>query len=685
MSQKPRPRPRRVGVTVVTTKSAKAAKRPARKKRARAVVNYHRDGDSGEQGNGVSPPPVFRRLRGYTFDPTLSLQLDTAVINETTYKVLWDDDDESEGKDIQPGPVGRYVEVVDYDPASDCFYAPVDLNDPHLLAQDGLPPSEGNPQFHQQMVYAVAMTTIRNFERALGRPALWAPNQPGGGRADHEYVPRLRLYPHALREANAYYSPEKKALLFGYFPAPSDRPERYLPGGIVFTCLSHDIIAHETTHALLDGMHRRFIEANHPDALAFHEAFADIVALFQHFTFPEVLRSQIARTRGDLAAQNLLGELAQQFGEAVGNYGALRSAIGTTDPETGQWRPLRPDPGDYQRVTEPHERGAILVAAVFDAFLSIYKGRVADLLRIATSGTGVLPEGALHPDLVSRLASEAAKSAQHVLHACIRALDYCPPVDITFGDYLRAIITADVDLVPDDDMSYRIAFIDAFRRRGIYPRDVRTLSTESLRWPLIGERNQGFFKPLTDFLRTLADRFRYIERRREIYDNGERAGAALHTWFKTEGRHALKSFGKDAGITFKLDLEGLRPDPRDPDVPAFQVHSLRPAQRVGPDGNALNQLIISVIQSRDIPPDPQTGCDAIKFRGGCTLIIDLDTMRLRYAIKKDISDEGRLERYKDFHRGLAVAGSLRATYFRSVQDAEEPFALLHRSFDYGRP
>ena len=54
------------------------------------------------------------------------------------------------------------------------FYKPVDLNSPHILAQDGLAPSETNPQFHQQMVYAVAMATIRNFERALGRVAFWS-------------------------------------------------------------------------------------------------------------------------------------------------------------------------------------------------------------------------------------------------------------------------------------------------------------------------------------------------------------------------------------------------------------------------------------------------------------------------------------------------------------------------------
>ena len=110
----------------------------------------------------TAPPPPFRRLRGYAFDPSLSLRLDTASINQTIFEAPWE-------RKLEPGPVGEYVEVLDFDPASGCWYEPVDLNDLEILAQDGLAPSEGNPQFHQQMVYAAAMNTIANFEHALGR------------------------------------------------------------------------------------------------------------------------------------------------------------------------------------------------------------------------------------------------------------------------------------------------------------------------------------------------------------------------------------------------------------------------------------------------------------------------------------------------------------------------------------
>src|SRR5262249_30713409 len=114
----------------------------------------------------VLSPPAFRRLRVYAFDPSASTDLRTATMNAAVVKVPWEQ--------LEQGPVGEYVQVIDVDPASDAFYQPVDLNSAELLAQDGHAPSEGNPQFHQQMVYAISMTTIRNFERALGRRILWA-------------------------------------------------------------------------------------------------------------------------------------------------------------------------------------------------------------------------------------------------------------------------------------------------------------------------------------------------------------------------------------------------------------------------------------------------------------------------------------------------------------------------------
>ena len=622
-------------------------------------------------GSGIPPPPVERKLRVFAFDPSLGGQLETAGINQVTLRVPWERD--LTGKDLlEPGPIGEYLEVVDRDPASGCYYEPIDLNHPHLLAQDGLPPSESNPQFHQQMVYAVAMRTVRNFERALGRLALWSPRRVQRKDGDgvetwsEEYVQRLRICPHALREANAYYSPVKKAVLFGYFPSPM--AENGSSGGrlTVFTCLSHDIIAHEVTHALLDGMHRRFNEASNPDVLAFHEAFADLVALFQHFSLPEVLRHQIASTRGDLASQNRLGELAQQFGQATGKRGALRSAIGSVD-ETGRWKQLAPDPEAYAQELEPHDRGAILVAAVFDAFLTIYKSRIADLLRIASEGTGVLPQGQLHPDLANRLADEAAKSAQHVLDMCVQALDYCPPVDITFGDYLRAIVTADFENDPVDEGHRREAFVEAFRRHGIVPEDVQALSVDGLLWRPTSaapdENEDVVLNLVKGWAADIAD-WNLSKSRKGLFELMRRKRAELQV-------HLKNKLKKESAILSGIDRKL-----------AFEVHSIRPSIRTDWEGRPRFQWVIDLTQripqyldstegkKKDQKPD-------YYFRGGCTLLLDAETGKVRYSIKKRL-DEARKERQRLY---LVEEGneSLAATYFGGVaSERNEPFAMLHR-------
>ena len=610
-------------------------------------------------------------------------------------------------KGLQRGPIGDYLEVIDVDPASDRVYDPVDLDDPHLLATDGLDPSEGNPQFHQQMVYAVAMATIGHFEMALGRQVFWSDLATGDG--GYEVVQRLRLYPHALREENAYYDPNKKSILFGYFPARPVAAAEGLPGGITFSCLSHDIIAHETTHAILDGLQRYYLEPNNGDVLAFHEAFADLVAVFQHFTYPEILRHQIARARGKLETETLLSQLALEFGRATGRRAALREYVGMRE-EDGARKPLPEGAIDEQ---EPHARGALLVGSMFDAFLAIYRHRTRDLLRIATGGTGVLPTGDLHPDLVERLAQEAAKAAKQLLLMCIRAIDYCPPVDITYGDYMRALITADYDLVPEDERNYRVAIIEAFRGWGIYPRDVRTLSVDSLRWEPPKENDPALqfsdqLRPVF-FSQDLGELWDQICHSREL-SKGE--GGRFRKLSRMEVATKVKRFSglfhgeiaKAAGELVRAGMLvvsdrpfGLNLGYGHADDFKFEVHQVRPVRRQAPDGALRQDLLIQITQRRPayFDPEQQKAEDArymtvggkkppskrpdFWFRGGVTLILDLETFEVRYAMQKDVLNTSRLDRQREFV-GATTGLSLRELYF-GAPDGRDRLAALHAAED----
>jgi hypothetical protein len=649
---------------------------------------------------GLPPPaaPTRRRLRVYAFDPSLSTKLETWRTNQVTLSVPWEPLGVWEGRKKIPGPVGDYFEIVDVDPATGVSYDAVDLDDPSLLASDGLGASEIDPRFHQQMVYAVGMNTVTHFERALGRTAMWAPRwRIRDGKPVLEYTHRLRVYPHAMREANAYYSPERMALLFGYFRAIDDGSGEVMPGSTVYTCLSHDVIAHETTHALLDGLHPHFTDASNPDVLAFHEAFADIVAIFSRFSMPEVVKREVNASCGRLDTAQLLGSLAVQFGAAVGQRGALRQYIG---------KPA--DPSLIQRTFEPHDRGAILVAAVFDAFLAIYRNRTDDLMRISGNGRGTTPRD-LHPDLVDRLAREAYTAARHVLTMCIRALDYCPPVDMTFGEYLRALITADSDMVPDDDKHYRVAVIDAFRRHGIFPVGVNSMSEEALRW----ERPQ-FSKALEE---CLAEALEAVERQELLGKGSDREARALSGSYKRPGAlpamltprgqswakmdrgcgmirgFLLDRLGSSKDIQWQLGVAVGRGAPgsipaSDADGrPSFRVDRLRHARRVGPGGLEVTDYVLEITQQRDGYLDPKgqaradkkapaarrrRECDFV-MRGGCTLNIDMKSRRVRYCVAKNIISDRRLALQREY---LGGESTTLGVYSRAR--LKEPFAMLHR-------
>ena len=489
------------------------------------------------------PRPSVRPLKIYAFDPM--------VARDTRTKITV----EPRNEPLGPGPDGSRIAVIDYDATRRCFYTPVHLDDPGILMQSGIDHSEGDPRFHQQMVYAVASQILGIFDRALGRPFNPVPH----GRRP------LRIFPHAFEGQNAYYHPEMGALLFGYFRATEKDAGANIPGQLVFSCLSHDVVAHELTHALINRLSPGLLHGDNPDAYALHEGLSDLVPMLHRFSFGSVLRDEVRRTRGrlDTVDESPLFEIAAQFGAAVGLKYGLRNAR------------MKPDVKQYSTVMAPHDRGGMFMSAVMDALFVTYRGQVKDLFQIAAAP----PAGAedeLHPDLVNRIATEAARAAAALLTMCIRAFDYLPPVDVTFGDFLRAVVTADRELSPEDPTGQRAALIEAFRRRGIYASGVRSSAEESLLWDRVDRPMAPLPSVCVSALTQHAQAFRRIRP-----EAGE--GGAART--SSPVAKALQDYAR-------ANARALRLSPKLP----MRVSNPRYSFRVAPDGQLVVEIIFQLVQ-----------------------------------------------------------------------------------------
>jgi hypothetical protein len=588
------------------------------------------------------PTPNIRPLNVYAFDPSVGQFFGNYMSTSVRYE------------ELQPGPVGERFAVVDYDGDNKTLYKPVNLDNPKVMVKGGFSPSESDPRFHQQMVYAVASETLQRFEYALGRKIGWRRTKRGTSR-------RLNLFPHAMCQANAFYSPDAHGILFGYFRASRTQPGHNLPGQVVFTCLSHDIIAHETTHAIVDGIRQYFTEPTNIDVPAFHEAFADLAALFSHFAHKEALLDTMQKTGGRLfqfqlrpdadiepgtkgpllqnqiSAANPLIELALQFGGASGMRSGLRSALGTP-----------PNSNDIKIKTEPHDRGSILVAAVFDAYFSVYTRRTADLYRIYRAGGGPANPVDLPAPLADRLAAEASRTAEEFFITCARALDYCPPVDITFGDFLRAVLTADLDLHPSDPDGVRDALMQGFRLRGIVAENAKFFSEEALCWPRVQPQADGKGLPAVEGLQ-------FGDPNGLTKSEKNANGQVLRQYAKTNAK--LLGFAAEAG--------------------PIQAPSFHPMFHMSEDGRLFVDMVVELVQTIDMPFD-DPDCGSFPLRNGVTLLISQEPVglddrpppKVLFAIQK-LHTKEREERIRTYY--LSTGRSLRKDAGRFQID----FGLLH--------
>lgn len=269
----------------------------------------------------------------------------------------------------------------------------------------------------------------------------------------------------------------------------------------------------------------------------------------------------------------------------------LRSAVGT------------PPRKDALQEREPHQRGAIMMNTVFEAFFHVYARRTRGLFRL--SATVPSEMGDLHPDLTRRLAADASQLAATFLQLCIRAIAYCPAVDIALGDYLRAMMTVHARLDPDDRDGLRDALIDAFARRGIYPPDVDSMSESELVWRGPGES----LELSRDVVRALRDA-----------DAAGRKDADAEKGLKAfcEEHRAALGFVNDAPLDISPFHQAIR--------------------FVGPELDVAEELVCQVTQTVERKVGRARSAGLAKLVGGTTLVFGDDgrRARLRYAITKRI-------------------------------------------------
>jgi hypothetical protein len=596
----------------------------------------------------ASGQPIYRPLKIFALDPSVSkLEGATALVN-VPYEPL------------KPGPVGSLFAVRGVTEKGEPLL--LNLEDPDILIRNGLDPSTANRLFHGQMVYTVCSVVYTAFRTALGRHLAWGFEKPADGRT------QLLIRSHAFERNNAFYDKDAGELCFGFFKGDAEGGR--FPGH-VFTCLSHDTVAHEVTHALLDGLRALFSLPTSQEVLAFHEGFADLVAVFQHFSYEQVVRAAIRHSHGNLTRAALLTDIARQLGQTGREYrSALRSAIAyatdSGDKANNESQKAgvaeKKQPLLFNDKLEVHALGSVLVVAVFEAFITVFRRKTERLVRLATGGSGQLPPGELPLDLQDALAEKASKLASQFLTMCIRAVDYCPPVDISFGDYLRAVITADRDLVPDDPWAYREAWIDSFRRHRIFPNSVQDLSEESLLWR--GPSGNYTVPPIKGL--TFAS----------LKFKGDPAWPASEKELKRQARvlGELVTSSPKHLAGFGLAAKGdklLNGDDVDPP----EIQSIRSSRRIGPSGQVLFDIVAEVTQRR-VTREPETG-ELCSFYGGSTVIIDPNGM-VRYAITSSVTKNNRLNEQREFLKSIQGLKH-RDSFCGNLAPGKNFFVMLHEN------
>jgi hypothetical protein len=316
------------------------------------------------------------------------------------------------------GPVSRRVAILDFDPETGALLAGAPYTPPKKGGVQGKfvvgDPTSEDPEVRRVFLlvnaYGLILRTIRLFEGddVLGRRVRWAFDGP-----------QLLVVPRAGKAENAYYERESRSLQFFFFDSSEGRP--------IYTAMSRDIVAHETAHAILDGIAPDLYGSTGPQGLALHEAIADLTAIHMALHSDDLREQVLEANNWNLAKASAFASIAEEFGRGRGQEGSLRDL--SHDKKMSDV-PSR----------EPHDLSEVLSGAMWSLMCRMFDAEAAKA-----------PAGE-EPEVKRRRAGQSlGMLAEQFRRVTLRPLDLLPPGEVSFADFGRAVIASDQMSNPDPE------------------------------------------------------------------------------------------------------------------------------------------------------------------------------------------------------------------------------------------
>jgi len=501
------------------------------------------------------------------------------------------------------GPVTPRVAVIDLDPDTEHRERPVPFDPPgggqrwphYRVADDDV----DKPAFIAVSAFATVWRTIRMFEEpgTLAREISW-----GFG------APQLLVVPRAGWLENAYYERASHSLQFFQFKAGRTT---------IYTALSRDIVAHETAHAVIDGIDPDLYDALDPQALALHEGIADLTAVLLAFESWRLRPLILDATHGRIDQSNAFSSIGEQFGRAIdpqGKAGWLRNLLNDR----------RIDPNDEE--IEPHALSEVISGLLYELLVEIhefFKEQFAPEFggdRVKASGKALYVAGKVFQKLV------------------FRGLDYLPPGEVTFADFGCAILAA--DLASPGERTFTDSLRQKLVARGVVA-DPAVLDIEvNVADPAVESAD----------LQGLVDSewvaYRFADRNRALLGIPDDAEFEILPRVVVDGRvkgpeaRAAEAVAQTAPVPPDVGAGADEAAAGDGDTDAAPIEA-NPAAPSAADGDPVFRELLFKVRWSQVEPNPP-GVDPPRRRvqTGTTMVIDWHAKAIR-ALRRPLDFEGR--------------------------------------------